>query len=308
MTDRLSSLPKKDRDFIQRFVFETHADLFPDTGDFCLEERLRCRRMIESTANAGDRRGFLVRDEKDCVSFALGNVSNVLRNAALKARLTDGDVDRFVMLGTLRSRLLYCADLFDGPARFGGDCSHVRGLIWSLAFQDWSAVEAYMELRRPPFSYGHITTRGWADCLFAIVSGIDAEPVTASFAARKLGKRDQAIAEALAAIAAGSRANFRASLEVVIKTHRRTSDAHGLNSYLPVEAYALASLARRERGSDLVSEIGPSKGIWDQEFASFDGRCEPEFDLLASFSPILASMAKQLPLQCSDALVHDLKN
>jgi len=263
MTPRLSTLPKKDRDLIQSFVFETHADLFPGIREYCAEERLRCQLMIEKVARSRDRKGFLLRNPPGCVSHALCNMSSVLGNATLKARLTDDDFDRFVFLGKLRSRLLYCADLWDGPASFGGDCSHVRGLIWSLAFQDWPAVDAYIELRRPPFTYGHVTTRGWADCLFRNITGTDAGPATASFAARKLGKRDKAIAEGLAAIAARSPEDFRANLEVVIKTHRRSADANGLDAYLPVDAYALASLARRVRGDAFVSEIDPSNAIWD---------------------------------------------
>jgi hypothetical protein len=304
MALRLNRFPTKDRAYVQAFVHETHCHLFP-----AILEELECQAMLyERRFRRFHKEGVvgsgLMKNDSDSYRHAVSSISNTLEDLAYKARLVDNDVDNFSYYGLVNSRLRYCDEFAATSTDF--DCSHVVGLIWSLAFSDWLTVKKYIELRPGISTYGHREARERCNALTALLKG-NPPPDSLMVALKgKIGPRTRCVLSSLAAIFRGDEAAFSEHLHQIANSHRRTGEAFGLATYFSPDAHAFLNLAQHIHGDGFAANFNSTSAVWDPEFQARSKR-DIDLSIVDGFSPVLTKIAEELPLDFPSDLFVSLR-
>lgn len=294
MASRLRRFHVKDRAYIQAFVHETHCNLFPDIHEEIEREAMYYEHRFRLIHNESENKSNIQKRELDSYWHVIGSLSRTFEDLAYKVRLVDNDVDNFVAHGLVVSRIRYCGDMADGAAAFSFDCSHVAGLIWSLAFSDWLAVGKYIQLRPGIASYGHRELRETCNALTALLKG-NALPDSLMAALRgKIGPRTRCVLSSLEAIFRGDEAAFSKHLHQIANSHRRTDAAFGLARYFSPEAHAFLNLAQHIHGCSFAANFNSASPVWDPEFQAHS-KLAMDLSIIDRFSPALTKVASKLP-------------
>jgi hypothetical protein len=306
MVTRLNRFPPKDRAYVQAFVHETQRNLFPDIHEAFERVAMRYEKSFRQILAGNPTALELPKKEVDSFRRAIWSITFMLENRALRVRLVEDNVAEFASYGLVISRLRYCSEFAYGSGGSDWDCSHVTGLIWSLAFSDWLAVEQYVQLRPAIAHYGNREARETCNALTALLKSQPRPNSLTVALAGKIGPRTRSVLSALDAIFCGDQGGFSQHVHQIANSHRRTGEAYGLNSYFSPEAHAFLNLAQRIHGNDFAAEFKSISPVWDPEFQSYS-KVGDDLSILASFSPALTRLASQLPLEVSPGLFNSMR-
>lgn len=294
--DRLSSLPKKDRDWIAEWLSTRAGEEDDPLGTkvawftaAAAHFRLKSARLEAR----GPVKGASIQRVEDLLYSDLHHLSAWLTTSGGAHRLVHDDCAELARCLATASRLTYLHETLPPTSRSGYDCMYAKGVLLSLAARDFAAVSAYQA------SFPQLSKNGTgylvdlANMLGCALGSGDAFAGWKTPMKRGHSKHERAVLEAIAAIIADDPAQFSTALEDVLSLHRAVARDDGLLRYFSITAHALYNLADRVMPSR--SRLAPpSNALWDQDVYETSA-AEADLESLKAYSPEIAVQAKMLP-------------
>lgn len=305
---RFEALPKDDRDKVQRYV-ATHPETHTDLEELFRESWNRLVRGVTGLRTRPVRSGYAYQSEADLFACETGMLASELIQRGIVKRLQEDSPEALASHLFLVSRLHYVSNLAQTHAYSGTDCQHVFDLLLSVASNDTDAVNAYLCRYDYISKSGHPFTKLLCNAVRMILTRSPNDRLVSELHKRKDSSYDKATLSALAAIAEGQPQRVTENLNAMLAGHRRKTVDDAMLRYFAVLVHAIYRMA-----SNIFPSVGlpvppePNLLLWDSNVQAQLDLPRPctDLDAIGSFSPIVATWAKQLPISLPDKAIEQM--